>query len=198
MPKINVYLPDDLAAAVREAGLSVSPICQRALAEAVQSVAVAREAIADLRAPEGPDVLPRLQDRMTPSLRRVLARAEGGEPLLAAIAADGQNLAAGILQTFEVDALTEADDPREVLACALEAAIELGHTFLGTEHLLVGLATAPGPARDRLRSRGATPEAIRRAIPAAVAAAQVGYATAGRDLTGRVSAIEARLDAAGL
>ena len=30
MPKINVYLPDDLAAAVKAADLPVSAICQKA------------------------------------------------------------------------------------------------------------------------------------------------------------------------
>ncbi|MFT4298170.1 MAG: Clp protease N-terminal domain-containing protein [Aeromicrobium sp.] len=35
MPKINVYLPDDLAARVKEAGLPVSRICQAALDEAL-------------------------------------------------------------------------------------------------------------------------------------------------------------------
>ena len=35
MPKINVYLPQWLADAVREADMAVSDICQRALAEAV-------------------------------------------------------------------------------------------------------------------------------------------------------------------
>lgn len=38
MPKINVYLPDALAREVRRRGLSVSPICQRALrAEVMRS-----------------------------------------------------------------------------------------------------------------------------------------------------------------
>lgn len=31
MPKVNIYLPDDLAAAVRARGLPVSAICQMAL-----------------------------------------------------------------------------------------------------------------------------------------------------------------------
>ena len=44
MPKINVYLPDDLATAVREAGIPVSPVCQKALAEAVRRVGRARKA----------------------------------------------------------------------------------------------------------------------------------------------------------
>ena len=38
MGKVNVYLPDELEAAVREAGLSISPICQAALREALDEV----------------------------------------------------------------------------------------------------------------------------------------------------------------
>src|SRR5205085_6227326 len=34
-PKINVYLPDELAAEVKAAGVPVSAICQQALADAV-------------------------------------------------------------------------------------------------------------------------------------------------------------------
>ncbi len=50
VPKINVYLSDDLAAAVREAGISVSPVCQQALAEAVRAVRASREASSAIRA----------------------------------------------------------------------------------------------------------------------------------------------------
>ncbi|MEV4282819.1 ATP-dependent Clp protease ATP-binding subunit, partial [Actinoplanes xinjiangensis] len=45
MPKINVYLPDDLAEAVRETGLPVSPICQRALEHAVRRITTIRQAV---------------------------------------------------------------------------------------------------------------------------------------------------------
>src|ERR1700712_422871 len=38
MPKINVYLPEGLAIAVRDAGIPVSAVCQRALADAVAAV----------------------------------------------------------------------------------------------------------------------------------------------------------------
>jgi ATP-dependent Clp protease ATP-binding subunit ClpA/post-segregation antitoxin (ccd killing protein) len=47
MPKINVYLPDDLANAVRDAGVPVSAVCQRALESAVRRITVLREVIAD-------------------------------------------------------------------------------------------------------------------------------------------------------
>src|SRR5215475_3584021 len=43
MPKINVYLPDDLAEAVRAAGIPVSAVCQRALEGAVRRVTAIRE-----------------------------------------------------------------------------------------------------------------------------------------------------------
>ena len=52
MPKINVYLPDDLANAVREAGIPVSPVCQKALAEAVRRVGRARKTVERLRDPD--------------------------------------------------------------------------------------------------------------------------------------------------
>ena len=38
MPSVNVYLPEDLAIAVREAGLNVSGIAQSALSEALDSL----------------------------------------------------------------------------------------------------------------------------------------------------------------
>src|SRR6478735_12181027 len=42
VPKITVYLPDDLATDVKAAGISVSPICQRALEEEVKRAALLR------------------------------------------------------------------------------------------------------------------------------------------------------------
>ena len=43
MPKINVYLPDDLAEAVRTARIPVSAVCQRALEDALQKATAAAE-----------------------------------------------------------------------------------------------------------------------------------------------------------
>jgi ATP-dependent Clp protease ATP-binding subunit ClpA/post-segregation antitoxin (ccd killing protein) len=43
MPKINVYLSDDLADAVRDAGVPVSAVCQRALETAVRRITALRE-----------------------------------------------------------------------------------------------------------------------------------------------------------
>ena len=44
MPKINVYLPDELAVAVKEAQVPVSAICQSALERAVRDVQSVRAA----------------------------------------------------------------------------------------------------------------------------------------------------------
>lgn len=49
MPKINVYLPDDLAEAVKDAGVPVSAVCQRALELAVRRVTAVREITSDSR-----------------------------------------------------------------------------------------------------------------------------------------------------
>jgi len=57
MPKINIYLPDDLAGAVKDAGVPVSAVCQRALETAVRRVTALREVAAgatDVAAHDGP------------------------------------------------------------------------------------------------------------------------------------------------
>jgi post-segregation antitoxin (ccd killing protein) len=46
MPKVNVYLPDQLHEQVRSLGISLSPICQRALQEEVERM----NAVAEMRA----------------------------------------------------------------------------------------------------------------------------------------------------
>lgn len=53
MPKINVYVPDDLADAMRDAGVPVSAICQRALEQAVRRVTAIREVTAGTLAGAG-------------------------------------------------------------------------------------------------------------------------------------------------
>ncbi len=73
----------------------------------------------------------------------------------------------------------------------MEAAIELGHNYIGCEHLLVGLLADPGSAAGRtLRRFGAEPASARRAITATLA----GYAHA-RQADGALDQILHRLDA---
>src|ERR1700704_2701557 len=73
MPKVNVYLPDELAAAVRDAQLPVSGICQAALERAVRDVTSARGA--DETPPEDRPGLG-LFSRFTPRARQAVTLAE--------------------------------------------------------------------------------------------------------------------------
>ncbi|GAB3135701.1 Clp protease N-terminal domain-containing protein [Microbispora hainanensis] len=116
MPKINVYLPDDLAEAVKEAALPVSAICQRALEQAVRRVSAIRESILgdfEIDDPRLSHFTPRTRAVFRLALER--ARAEnaagiGTEHLLAAMLAEGQNLALHVLRAMEVEpALIERD-----------------------------------------------------------------------------------------
>lgn len=109
MPKINVYLPDDLAEAVKETALPVSAICQRALEQAVRRVAAIRESVLGDFQIDDPR-LSHFTHRTRAVFRLALeqARAEnaagvGTEHLLAAMLAEGQNLALHVLRAMEID-----------------------------------------------------------------------------------------------
>src|SRR5580700_10736623 len=98
MPKINVYLPDDLAAAVRAAGIPVSPVCQRALADAVRAVSGIRAEIGE-----------RLSSRITARLDEILGLARqlgggqaGSADLLAALLDHGSNLGVLLLEAIDI------------------------------------------------------------------------------------------------
>lgn len=262
MPKINVYLPDDLAAAVRAADVPVSAVCQRALADAVQIVQKVRKSVTALRNPQfDPDSHPqfaaRLVSRMTPRLRQALALARDASAtthlvttrhLLLGIVDQHDNLAVRLLQSLgqdvdmirdtaqqfasneplpaAVSAATEETTPsgeaslsaetsmwigltlpsRIAIGAALEASIDLGHNYLGCEHLLLGLLDDPSSGAGQvLHSVGIDKAGLRRAITSAAA----GFAQAAQDTTGadivkldeliqRVEAIEHRLTAAHL
>lgn len=218
MPKINVYLPDDLATAVKAADLPVSAICQKALAEAVEVVGAARKGVAALRNPKfDPDTRPafgeRLTARMTAKLSRALAlgrdAASAGEHvetrhLLIGILDERENLAVRLLDTLNVDpdelraaALgVTADEPapefsapaaqggasppslwsgltlpaRVAIAAAMEVSIDLGHNYLGCEHLLIGLLEDPTTgAGSVLQETGLDTATVRSAITTAIA-----------------------------
>ncbi|MFF3441381.1 Clp protease N-terminal domain-containing protein [Streptosporangium sp. NPDC002721] len=111
MPKINVYLPDELAEAVKKAGVPVSAVCQRALEQAVRRVTAIRETA--LSAAELGDLTARLT-HFTPRAREVVklaveqARALGAaevgtEHLLGGMLAEGGNLALQVLGALEID-----------------------------------------------------------------------------------------------
>jgi ATP-dependent Clp protease ATP-binding subunit ClpC len=261
MPKINVYLPDDLAAAVRAAEVPISAVCQKALAEAVRTVNKARQGIEALRNPQfDPDAHPqfaaRLTDRMTARLRQALALAHDTSTatghvetrhLLIGILDERDNLAVRLLQALDLDieeirdaaqqikvdeplptAVAAAADnahsdtaaPREgaslwsgltlpariAIGAALEASIELGHNYLGCEHLLLGLLSDADTGAGRvLQGTGIDSGGLRRAIVSAAAGfVQARLTTTATDaatldtLIHRLDAIEQRLTAANL
>ena len=251
MPKINVYLPDDLAAAVRAADVPVSAVCQRALADAVQVIQKARKGIAALRNPQfdpgsHPQFAARLVNRMTPRLRQALALARDASAtthlvttrhLLLGIVDEHDNMAVRLLQSLgqDVDMIRDAaeqldsDEPlpaavsaateveaslwtgltlpsRIAIGAAAEASIDLGHNYLGCEHLLLGLLDDPSSGAGQvLHSAGIDKASMRRAITSAAAGfTQARHATAAADtakldeLSQRLEAIESRLAAAHL
>lgn len=202
MPKINVYLPDDLADAVRDAGVPVSPVCQRALEQAVRRAQALRQTVlSDLTED---DLTERLQAVFTARAITVLGFAidrarSAGAPnvttgdLLHGMLAETGNLARQVLTAMDVEpgSLTAPADAEpslpsddggglrfsRPLATALELtfaeSIGLGHNYVGCEHLLIGLAAEPdGAAGALLRSRGLEAKSVRRSVAAAVA----GYA----------------------
>jgi ATP-dependent Clp protease ATP-binding subunit ClpA len=147
IPKINVYLPDELADAVREAGIPVSAVCQHSLEQAVRRLADVRAAVAGRQ--DLDQALTRLTS-FTGRARAVLAlaveqaRAQEGSAvtsahLLGALVAEGTNLALHVLRAMDVDtgdlgrdlARRPQDEPQmpgaalEVLAFSAPAAAAL-------------------------------------------------------------------------
>ena len=55
-----------------------------------------------------------------------------------------------------------APETQQVLEQAVEEARRLGHHYIGTEHILLGLVSGEGTAMDVLRKLGVTPDQVRR------------------------------------
>jgi ATP-dependent Clp protease ATP-binding subunit ClpC len=196
MPKINVYLPDDLAEAVRVSGVPVSAVCQRALTEAVRRVTAIRSAVIGELTDEG---LAARLPHFTARARAVLilagrqARAESAGTihtghLLQAILDDGESLAVQVLNAMDADfdqlsadlAAEPVTEPgaapdglhfsapaANALELAVTEATAFHHNYIGTEHILLGLVTeTEGRAGEVLRSHGATAKPTRRALAA--------------------------------
>lgn len=194
MPKVNVYLPDDLAESVKETGLPVSAICQRALEQSVKRVTAIR-AVRDLTGTDPTAALTSFTQRAKDVLKLAITAAAtrgatevGTRDLLHGMLEEGQNLGVRILGTVEIDpaaVLRElrtdpAPEPVEVssmgatAANALELtvveALTLGHNYVGCEHLLLGLLAEPdGTAGRLLRGRGVETRQLRQVISAALA-----------------------------
>jgi ATP-dependent Clp protease ATP-binding subunit ClpA len=196
MPKINVYLPDELADAVKDLSIPVSAVCQQALQQAVRRVSAIREtASLDLDLGEALDRLTQFTARARTAIQLGVdrARAEGAdrirtEHVLAGIVEEGNNLGLRVLRSLEIEPAEikrqlaalpvpehsgEARQVDEATAHALELtateALALGHNYIGCEHLVLGLVAEPdGAAGQLLRSLGAEPRLARRAVAAAL------------------------------
>src|SRR2546430_11398091 len=111
MPKINVYLPDELAEAVKDSGVPVSAICQRALEQSVRRVTAIREAVlSDLEVTDPAAHLSRFTKRAATVVKLAIeqARADGAatvgtQHLLHGILAEGKNMALMGLTAIDVD-----------------------------------------------------------------------------------------------
>ena len=181
MPKINVYLPDDLAETVKDLNLPVSAICQRALEVSVKRITSVRGLTpADLDGERG--------SQLTQRLRTVIRLASESPvvttaSLARALVDEGGNLALDVLRAIDIDPRTlrfpespEAAEPGfaadavNALELAVVEAIALGHNYVGCEHLLLGLVAEPdGPGGEVLRSLGADLKGVRRAVQTALA-----------------------------
>lgn len=112
MPKINVYVPDELAEAVKEAGIPVSAVCQRALETAVRRVTAIREAAISPSAEldEQAGRLSHFTNRARTVVKLAIEEARdrsaaevGTEHVLHGIVAEGGNLALQVLRALEIE-----------------------------------------------------------------------------------------------
>jgi len=63
---------------------------------------------------------------------------------------------------FETSKIELAPDTQQVLEFAIDEAHKMGHHYIGTEHLLLGLVRSEGAAMEVLKKLGVTPDQIRR------------------------------------
>ncbi|WP_329107372.1 ATP-dependent Clp protease ATP-binding subunit [Micromonospora sp. NBC_01699] len=158
MPKINVYLPDELAEAVRESGVPVSAICQRALEQAVRRVTAIRETTLGETDRDDPTATltqftPRARTAVTLGLTQ--AREQGATSidtahLLAGMLTEGQNLAIQVLRAMEIDPEAVGRElarqaPKDTAETADQAGVRrFGRTAANALELTVTEATSLG------------------------------------------------------
>ncbi|GGU38590.1 Clp protease N-terminal domain-containing protein [Lentzea flava] len=180
MPKINVYLPDDLAEAVKDLNIPVSAICQRALEVSVKRITSVRGlTVADLDGERGSQLTERLRTVLRLAAESpVVTTAE----LAQALVDEGGNLGLDVLRAIDIDPRTLrfpsepvegsgfAQDAVNALELAVVEAMSLGHNYVGCEHLLLGIIAEPdGKGGEVLRELGADLKGTRRAVQTALA-----------------------------
>jgi ATP-dependent Clp protease ATP-binding subunit ClpC len=199
MPKVNVYLPDELAEAVRAANVPVSAVCQRALEQAVRRVTAIRETVLSGQPTDASsERLAHFTTRARTAVKLAVDQAReqgaasvGTEHLLGGLLAEGGNLAIEVLRAMEIEPHQvqqelERQRPRSpaahererrfsspaanALELTVTEAFGMGHNYIGCEHLLLGLIAEPdGTAGQVLRALGAEQRLTRRAVTAALA-----------------------------
>lgn len=174
VPKINVYLPDDLADAVKEMGVPVSAICQRALEASVRRVTAIRQATLGQVPPDDP--AGRLahftaKARAAVGLAVRSARASGSdtvgtEHLLTGLLADDTNLAMVVLTSMEIEpaAIGQALAAAGVTAAAAEAAA----TSAAPVDPGTGTGAGAGASGGALRFSGPAANALELAVTEAI------------------------------
>jgi ATP-dependent Clp protease ATP-binding subunit ClpC len=200
MPKVNVYLPDDLADAVKETGLPVSAICQRALEQSVKRVTAIRAVVVgDLSGADPTVMLTQFTQRAKDVIKLAVTNANergaveiGTRDLLSGLVAEGSNLALHVLRSIDVEPSTVLREVGRVessggggpahrmswtganaLELTVTEAIALGHNYVGCEHLLLGLVAEPdGAGGEVLRRLGIELRGVRHAVGAALAGYQ--------------------------
>jgi ATP-dependent Clp protease ATP-binding subunit ClpC len=164
VPKINVYLPDDLADAVKEMGVPVSAICQRALEASVRRVTAIRQAaLGEVHLDDSAGRLAHFTAKARTAVGLAVRSAHasgsavvGTEHLLAGLLAEGTNLALVILTSMEI----EPDAIRSALTAA-------GVTFPMTGRPEQA-AAGPGKSGGGLRFSGPAANALELAVTEAV------------------------------
>jgi ATP-dependent Clp protease ATP-binding subunit ClpC len=186
-PKINVYLPDDLAHEVKASGIPVSAICQQALADAVAQSQTGHPAPHGVAADD-------LSRSFTKRAYAVLADAEkaaeaaGEEPtsvdLMAALV-ESNGLAVTVLAAADIlpeDVVDEVRgrardggraEPLDTVARrAVDQARGLEHSYVGTEHLLLAMTSGSRSelSAKTLRDMGMTHERALQGVVTALSA----------------------------
>ncbi|MFO6454540.1 MULTISPECIES: Clp protease N-terminal domain-containing protein [unclassified Aeromicrobium] len=209
MPKINVYLPDELAARVKDARIPVSRICQTALAEAVDDLERPAVEAESLPVAEGVDMPfnPHVAGFVRSAIERATRRGSdevGTADVLRGLLDEDESLIlhamenAGFSRTRIAESLDRhappepedsedgqgeprlSEDALRVLRIANDEAHERHGDSINGSHVIVGLLADEGPAGRALRDLGVQDVITPAALTILNEGIAYGRATSGR------------------